>query len=97
MLLEWVPKGTLQDLLDSRVLELSWGDPLLRLATDMARAMAYLHDHSFYDETTHHKARGVVHRDLKPENCLITDFLGAKITDFVSVHVPFHTLTTASV
>ncbi len=40
-----MPRGSLQDLLDSKSssAELHWGDPLLRLATDTARGMAYLH------------------------------------------------------
>jgi hypothetical protein len=63
LLLEWVPKGSVQDLLSASdetfsgavangasSLELRWEDPLLKLAADVARGMAYLNGRSFFDE-----------------------------------------------
>ena len=49
LLLEWVPKGSLEDLLGQTSLNLAWNDPLLRLASDVARGMAYLHSRSYFD------------------------------------------------
>jgi hypothetical protein len=41
LVLEWVAKGSLRDLLETP--DLHWDDPLLRLAADVARGMNYLH------------------------------------------------------
>jgi len=134
LVLEWVPGGTLQDLLkrDKRVLAaaaqvtagqgtaaasaaravgglpgaagaealatggggggvgvatvgvatvgvLEWDDPLLRLASDVARGMAYLHGREFFDEAAGERQRCIIHRDLKPANCLLGAFLSAKV------------------
>jgi hypothetical protein len=43
ILLEWVSKGALSELLEDSSLDWTWHDPLLRLALDVARGMAYLH------------------------------------------------------
>ena len=42
LVLEWVSKGTCSELL-AREPDLAWEDPLLKIATDVARGMAYLH------------------------------------------------------
>ena len=70
LVLEWVEKGSLADLLDDVTVQLFWSDPgpLLRLATHIGKGMEYLH------------AKNILHRDLKPENVLVTTFLSAKIT-----------------
>ena len=47
LVLEWLPRGTLDDLLVSDGLDLHWGEPLLRLARDVARGMAYLHGREY--------------------------------------------------
>ena len=41
LILGWCSGGSLEDVLQQKDLE--WADPLLRLATDVARGMAYLH------------------------------------------------------
>ena len=42
MILEWCPNGTLSDILSNQQ-QLSWADPLLKLATDAARGLGFLH------------------------------------------------------
>ena len=83
LLLEYVARGTLGDFLDapSGAL-LQWGDPLLRLAVDISKGMAFLHAKTFVDEADGVLKSKVVHRDLKPDNILVTDFLSAKVSDF---------------
>jgi len=82
LVLEWVPSGSMGDLLAKRASSLQWDDPLLRLATDIARGMAYLHGREFFDEESRTTQRCIIHRDLKPDNVLVTAFLAAKISDF---------------
>ena len=82
LVLEWVPKGSLGDMLADCSSSLSWADPLLRLAMDVARGMVYLHQRDYVDEIEGKFKSCVLHRDLKPDNCLVTDFLSAKLTDF---------------
>jgi len=49
-----------------QVLDLRWGEPLLRLASDVSRGMAYLHGREYLDETDQNKLkRCILHRDLK--------------------------------
>ena len=80
LVIEWVPKGTLSNLLATE--GLSWEESLLRLATDIARGMKYLHDREYFDERSGARRTCVVHRDLKSDNVLITDHTSAKIADF---------------
>ena len=70
LILEWVEKGSLADLLEDVTVDLFWNEALLRLATQIAQGMAYLNENS------------ILHRDLKPDNVLVTSFMSAKITDF---------------
>jgi hypothetical protein len=65
LVLEWAPKGNLSQLLEDGALELKWDEPLLRLATDVARGMAYLHEKEFYDDQEQRHKKCVLHRDLK--------------------------------
>jgi len=77
LVLEWVPKGSLTELLNDQLsVELRWEEPLLRLAMDIARGMSYIHG------TDNGKKAAHIHRDLKAENVLVSAFLAAKITDF---------------
>ncbi|KAG8826154.1 hypothetical protein FRC17_008355 [Serendipita sp. 399] len=66
---EFIPSGNLRTYIFNKSLPFPWR---LRLsfATDIARALAYLH------------ARNCIHRDLKGENLLITSNGRLKITDF---------------
>lgn len=82
LVLEWVAKGTLTDFLENKALDLNWEDPLLKLAADIARGMAYLHGRKYYDEQEKTYKECILHRDLKPDNILISEFTSAKITDF---------------
>ena len=82
LLLEWASNGSMGDLLASRTVTLEWNEPLLRLATDVARGMVYMHGRSYYDEVTGVHTSCVLHRDLKPDNALITEWRRAKVSDF---------------
>jgi serine/threonine protein kinase len=62
LLLEWVPKGSLEDLLSLTSIRLEWNDPLLRLASDIARGMAYLHSRSYFDERSRTQVDCILHR-----------------------------------
>ena len=62
LLLEWVPKGSLEDLLSQTAVNLVWNDPLLRLASDIARGMAYLHSRSYFDEQALKQMHCILHR-----------------------------------
>ena len=62
LLLEWVPKGSLEDLLSLTSIRLEWNDPLLRLASDIARGMAYLHSRSYFDEQARKMKSCILHR-----------------------------------
>jgi serine/threonine protein kinase len=53
------------------------------MASDTAKALAYVHGVSYNDLKTHKKVDGIVHRDIKPDNCLVTATYGIKIVRFV--------------
>ena len=80
MVLEWASNGSLGDLLQGPGLH--WGTPLLRLATDVARGMQYLHSREWFDARDGSKKHCILHRDLKPDNCLVGDYSTVKIADF---------------
>jgi len=82
LVLEWVSRGTLGGLLQQAAPPLTWSDPLLKLACDVARGMAYLHGRRYFDEQDGCMKECIIHRDLKPENVLVSEYLTAKITDF---------------
>ena len=63
LILGWCSGGSLEDVLKQRDLE--WNDPLLRLATDIARGMRFLHGRKYYDEVKGEQQSTVLHRDLK--------------------------------
>jgi serine/threonine protein kinase len=65
LVLEWASKGSLSDLLGDRALVLRWDEPLLRVATDVARGMAYLHGREYFDDVEMRHQTCVLHRDLK--------------------------------
>jgi eukaryotic-like serine/threonine-protein kinase len=66
LVMEYVEGETLDKVLARRALSI---DEVLKLATEMASALAAAHEH------------GIVHRDLKPANIMVTPF-GAKVLDF---------------
>jgi len=84
LVLEWIPRGTLSALLENKSQDLPWEDPLLRLAMDVARGMAYLHGREYFDELDGEHKSCILHRDLKPDNALVSDYTSVKITDFGS-------------
>ena len=75
MVLEWAGRGTLTDLLEKDLKEptLNWDEPMLKIAIDVARALAHMHARRWFDEAEHKMQECVIHRDLKPDNVLITD------------------------
>ena len=81
-------EGSLDDLLQKP--DLDWSDPLLKLATDVARGMRYLHMRRFYDEERGEEQSTVIHRDLKPENCLVSEFMTAQLSDFGTSRAKAH-------
>jgi len=82
LVIEWVPGGSVEGLLGNPLLDLTWDEPLLRLATDIARGMEYLHAREYFDEADGQSKRCIIHRDLKPDNSLLSSFLRAKLCDF---------------
>ncbi|XP_042501411.1 probable LRR receptor-like serine/threonine-protein kinase At1g74360 [Macadamia integrifolia] len=68
---EYMEGGTLEDLLPDR-LRLTW-QMRLDVATDVARALVYLHHECF---------PAIVHRDVKASNVLLDKGGGARVTDF---------------
>ena len=79
LVLEFMPAGSLDKLLwvepgdiDARA-DLTWDEPLLKMATDCALAMSFLHAFT----------PPIIHRDLKSPNLLISaDRGGVKLADF---------------
>ena len=61
--LEWAEKGSLYDVLEDKTFELSWQDPLLRMAVGIVRGLQYLHT----------QTPPIMHRDLKSLNVLVTN------------------------
>jgi serine/threonine-protein kinase len=74
MILEYLPGGSLQDMLDRQ------GKPsvgqTIKMISGICEGLARLH------------ARGIVHRDIKAGNILLTADHRPKITDFGIAHVP---------
>lgn len=69
MIMEFMPKGDLYQLLSEKKNALPW-TKRWQLATDIGEGLAYLH------------ANNILHRDLKSLNILLDHNLRAKITDF---------------
>uniref|UniRef100_A0A8I7BB27 Protein kinase domain-containing protein n=1 Tax=Hordeum vulgare subsp. vulgare TaxID=112509 RepID=A0A8I7BB27_HORVV len=77
---EFISNGTLRDHLHVQgPISLSWDDRL-RIATETARSLAYLHSATLIP---------IIHGDIKPANILMDDTLTTKIADFgTSRYIP---------
>lgn len=71
LVLEYLERGDVLTLLRGQM-TLTWSDPLLKIATDVAQGMTYLHNCD----------PPLVHRDLKTSNLLCTPTYSCKISDF---------------
>ena len=71
LVLEFVPQGSLYNLLHRSQIELTPG-AVKSIALDIAKAMNYLHCCT----------PPVLHRDLNPSNCLVTSDFHVKVCDF---------------
>ena len=58
---EFLERGDLYTVLRDAKLKLSWADPLIKMAVDSCRGMAYLHS----------MTPPIIHRDLKSMNILV--------------------------
>jgi serine/threonine protein kinase len=67
--MELFERGSVHDMLRDNA-ALTWMDPMLAWAQDVAMAMVHLHSH------------GVVHRGLTSANILVTPAFGVKVADF---------------
>ncbi|KAE8792278.1 Wall-associated receptor kinase 4 [Hordeum vulgare] len=77
---EFISNGTLCDYLHKKPLRsLPWQD-ILRIATEIGKALSYLHSCIYVP---------VIHRDIKSTNILLDDALTAKVSDFgASRYIP---------
>ncbi|CAN6252812.1 unnamed protein product [Urochloa humidicola] len=74
---EFIPNGTLFQLIHSEGASISMDDRL-RIATESAEALAYLHSSAF---------PSIIHGDVKSSNILLDDKYMAKVTDFGASHM----------
>ncbi|HQW57562.1 MAG TPA: protein kinase [Gammaproteobacteria bacterium] len=85
IVMEYMPRGSLYNLLQNTEQPLDW-PTRIRIATDVASGLAFLHQ------------KNILHRDIKSLNILLTESLGAKLTDFglskVKNETKTHLLTT---
>ncbi|POM79016.1 Protein kinase [Phytophthora palmivora] len=72
MVLEYVPKGSLQTYLEKNAGLLSWARDKIFMVIGIAQALEYLHGY----------ASPLIHRDLKSTNILLTSTLEPKLIDF---------------
>ncbi|XP_022973188.1 probable leucine-rich repeat receptor-like protein kinase At5g49770 [Cucurbita maxima] len=69
---EFMPNGSLQDILGTSYIHLDWKRRLM-IALDSARGIAYLHEFA---------NPPAIHRDIKSSNILLDEYLNAKVADF---------------
>ncbi|PWA59761.1 serine-threonine/tyrosine-protein kinase catalytic domain-containing protein [Artemisia annua] len=74
MILEYMPRGTLEDHLHKRLYSLPW-ITRLKICIGAARGLDYLHTGTGINH-------GVIHRDVKSSNILLQNNWEAKISDF---------------
>jgi len=84
IVLEFASGGALDDALKTTKItkDWTWKDPKLRIITDIAQGMSYLHNTTYFDEKLNQQVTSVLHRDLKPGNVLLTTSFTAKVADF---------------
>ncbi len=71
MVMEYMPKGSLYQVLQDKNEPLPWEPVRWTIAIDIGKGLAYLHHQ-----------RKIVHRDLKSLNVLLDNYYQAKISDF---------------
>jgi len=69
---EYVPRGSLRDILLQKSLQLNFHD-VMRMSLDIANGLHYLHSCG---------SHGVIHRDLKSHNLLVDEEWTVKVADF---------------
>ena len=72
IVLEYAENGDLSCYLKKHMEKCNWRNGRLKFLKNIAHGMRYLHN----------RDPPVMHRDLKTENCLITSWLGLKLSDF---------------
>ncbi len=82
IVMEFAVHGTLRSCLKSKAMALTWNEPKKRWGECIAKAMAFMHTHSYFSETELAYVGGVIHRDLKTDNILINEMYNPKISDF---------------
>eukprot|EP00615_Pteridomonas_danica_P008702 CAMPEP_0114357348 /NCGR_PEP_ID=MMETSP0101-20121206/21558_1 /TAXON_ID=38822 ORGANISM="Pteridomonas danica, Strain PT" /NCGR_SAMPLE_ID=MMETSP0101 /ASSEMBLY_ACC=CAM_ASM_000211 /LENGTH=375 /DNA_ID=CAMNT_0001500063 /DNA_START=433 /DNA_END=1557 /DNA_ORIENTATION=+ len=104
LVLEWVPKGTLGDLLESESQhELTWLDPLHKMAIDMAQGLNYLHsivkeeeeeeeeeEENENDDDVTNKEAGKGKRESSSKHCILHRDMkpdNVLITEFLSCKI----------
>lgn len=80
LVLEYLPKGALYDVLHNSAVQLPW-PTRWQIALDIATGLAYLH------------GKNIFHRDLKSKNILLDEQFRAKLGDFGQAQVKTHTQT----
>lgn len=70
LVMEFMEKGSLHDVLHDQNRELPWKPLRLRIALDISKGLAYLHN------------KNVLHGNLTSRNVLLTEGENAKLTDF---------------
>jgi len=82
IVMEYMPKGSLYDLLKDNSHELGWSTRY-QISIDVGEGLSFLH------------AIGILHRDLKSPNILLDNHLRAKITDFGLAKIKLNSNSTA--
>ena len=84
MVMDYMSKGSLYNVLHDTKEELPWNPLRFRIAIDIFKGLAYLH------------AEKILHRDLKSLNVLLDQDYHAKITDFGLAKIKLETSSTST-
>ena len=79
MIMEYLPKGSLYEVLHNAEEPLPWNPVRWNIALDISKGLSYLH------------SQQIIHRDLKSPNVLLDNYYHAKISDFGLSTVKFET------